>query len=110
MLEHVVREVRGRPLRPNEFSVLLNGVNDKTRSGETGDADSLTRAEISGAPFFGSALLPVEVPYSAVLRSAPSDRLAANPINITAMMRVGGRPAKEALAQAAAAILRRALA
>jgi chromosome partitioning protein len=108
MLEHVVREVRGRPLRPNEFSVLLNGVNDRTRSGETGDADGVTRAEIGSAPFFGSALLPVEVPYSAVLRSAPSDRLAANPINITAMMRVGGRPAKEALATAAAAILRRA--
>ena len=40
MLEHVVREVRGRPLRPDEFSVLLNGVNDRTRSGETGDADA----------------------------------------------------------------------
>src|SRR5688572_26043205 len=43
MLEHVVREVRGRPLRANEFSVLLNGVNDRTRSGETGDADTATR-------------------------------------------------------------------
>ncbi len=108
MLEHVVREVRGRALRPSEFSVLLNGVNDRTRSGETGDADTLTRNEISGAPFFGTALLPVEIPYSAVLKSAPSDRFAANPINVTALMRVGGRPAKEALAQAAAAILRRA--
>lgn len=108
MLEHVVREVRGRPLRPEEFSVLLNGVNDRTRSGETGDADTLTRAEIQNAPFFGGALLPDEVPYSAVLRSTPTDRFAANPINVTAMMRVGGRPAKEALARAAAAILRRA--
>jgi chromosome partitioning protein len=108
MLEHVVREVRGRPLRPEEFSVLLNGVNDRTRSGETGDADTLTRAEIQNAPFFGSALLPDEVPYSAVLRSAPSERFAANPINVTAMMRVGGRPAKETLTRAAAAILRRA--
>lgn len=107
MLEHVVREVRGRALRPNEFSVLLNGVNDRTRSGETGDADTLTRNEISSAPFFSTALLPDEVPYSAVLKSAPTDRLAANPINVTAMMRVGGRPAKEALARAAAAILRR---
>ena len=107
MLEHVVREVRGRSLQPAEFSVLLNGVNDRTRSGETGDADALTRAEISGAPFFGTALLPEEVPYSAVLKSAPSERFAANPINVTAMMRVGGRPAKEALARAAAAILRR---
>lgn len=109
MLEHVVREVRGRTLRPSEFSVLLNGVNDRTRSGETGDADALTRAELQDAPFFGSALLPVEIPYSAVLRSAPMERFAANPINVTAMMRVGGRPAKEALAGAAAAILRRAM-
>ena len=37
------------------------------------------------------------MPYSAVLRSAPTERFAANPINVTAMMRVGGRPAKEAL-------------
>lgn len=108
MLEHVVREVRGRALRPGEFSVLLNGVNDRTRSSETGDADSLTRNEIAAAPFFGSALLQDEVPYSAVLRSAPSERIAANPINVTAMMRVGGRPAKESLTRAAAAILRRA--
>jgi len=108
MLEHVVREVRGRSLRPEEFSVLLNGVNDRTKSGETSDADSLTRQEIGSAPFFGGALLPVEIPYSAVLKSAPTDRLAANPINVTAMMRVGGRAAKEALTQAAAAILRRA--
>lgn len=109
MLENVVREVRGRALRPSEFSVLLNGVNDRTRSGETGDADALTRAEIQNAAFFHSALLPVEIPYSAVLRSAPMERFAANPINVTAMMRVGGRPAKEALAGAAAAVLRRAL-
>ncbi len=108
MLEHVVREVRGRALRPSEFSVLLNGVNDRTRSTETGDADGITRAEINGAPFFSTALLPVEIPYSAVLRSAPSDRFAANPINVTAMMRVGGRPTKEALTQAAAAVLKRA--
>lgn len=107
MLEHVVREVRGRPLRPNEFSVLLNGVNDRTRSGETADADAHTRNEIANAPFFGSALLPIEIPYSAVLKSAPTDRFAANPINITAMMRVGGRPAKEALTRAAASVLRR---
>ncbi len=107
MLEHVVREVRGRPLRPAEFSVLLNGVNDRTRSGENGDADALTRAEIANAPFFAGALVPEEVPYSAVLKSTPTERFAANPINVTAMMRVGGRPAKEALTRAAAAILRR---
>jgi len=107
MLEHVVREVRGRALRPDEFSVLLNGVNDRTRSSETGDADALTRNEIQAAPFFGAALLPEEVPYSAVLRSAPTERIAANPINVTALMRVGGRPAKEALTRAAASILKR---
>lgn len=108
MLEHVAREVRGRPLRPDEFSVLLNGVNDRTRSGETASADAHTRTEIAGAPFFGAAFLEEEVPYAAALKSAPSDKFAANPINVTAMMRVGGRPAKEALANAAAAILRRA--
>jgi len=108
MLEHVVKEVRGRPLRAEEFSVLLNGVNDRARSAETGDADSLTRGEITAAAFFGAALLREEIPYSAVLKSAPTERFAANPINVTAMMRVGGRPAKEALARAAAAILKRA--
>src|SRR5690606_32123151 len=108
MLEQVVREVRGRPLRPAEFSVLLNGVNDRTRSGETGDGDAITRAQIAEAPFFSSALLAEAVPYSAALKSVPTDRFAANPINVTAMMRVGGRPAKEALTRAAAAILRRA--
>ena len=44
MLEHVVREVRGRPLRPSEFSVLLNGVNDRPRPNEF-DADAITRAD-----------------------------------------------------------------
>src|SRR4029079_15690458 len=97
MLEHVVREVRGRALRPEEFSVLLNGVNDRTRSGEIGDPDAMTRDEIAAAPFFSTALLEDEIPYSAVLRSVPTERIAANPINVTAMMRVGGRPAKEAL-------------
>jgi hypothetical protein len=95
-------------LRTSEFSVLLNGVNDRTRSGETGDADTATRKAISAAPFFGATLLADEVPYAAVLKSTPSDRFAANPVNVTAMMRVGGRPAKEALTRAAAAILKRA--
>lgn len=110
MLEHVVREVRGRPLHPGEFSVLLNGVNDRTRSEETAGADALTRREIKDAPFFGSALIEHEVPYSALLKAAPVERFAANPINVTAMMRVGGRNAKEALTRAAAAILKRAAA
>ncbi|HVY85231.1 MAG TPA: AAA family ATPase [Caulobacterales bacterium] len=108
MLEHVVRAVRGRPLRPSEFSVLLNGVNDRTRTDGNGDPDALTLAEISQAPFFGSALLEEAVPYSGALRATPTDRYAPNPINVTAIMRVGGRQVKESLARAAAAILRRA--
>jgi chromosome partitioning protein len=70
MLEHVVREVRGRPLRPSEFSVVLNGVNDRTRAQTPDTADALTRAEIAAAPFFGSALLPEEVPYSGAVGRA----------------------------------------
>jgi chromosome partitioning protein len=108
MIERSVRQVRGRPPRPSEFSVLLNGVNERTRLGDRGNADALMRTEIGEAPFFGAALLPVEAPFSVLLRSAPGERITANPINATAMMRVGGRAAKEALAQAAAAILRRA--
>ncbi|MCR6643447.1 MAG: hypothetical protein NVV62_02370 [Terricaulis sp.] len=82
-------------------------MNDRARSSETNHADALTRAEIAGAPFFSAALLEDEVPYAATLRSTPTERFAANPINITAMMRVGGRQTKEALARAAAAVLRR---
>lgn len=108
MLEHVVREVRGRPLRPSEFSVLLNGVNDRPRPNEF-DADAITRAEISAAPFFGQALLAEEIPYTGALKAPPNDRIAANPINITAIMRVGSRQVKESLTRSAAAVLRRAL-
>jgi chromosome partitioning protein len=107
MLEHVVREVRGRSLRPSEFSVVLNGVNDRTRAQTPDTADALTRAEIAAAPFFGSALLPEEVPYSGALRAVPSEKIAVNPINVTAMLRMGSRPVKEALVRTAAAVLRR---
>jgi chromosome partitioning protein len=107
MLEHVVREVRGRSLRPEEFSVLLNGVKDRARS-QHGDPDALTRAEIEAAPFFGAALLQEEVPYAGVLRAVPTERIVVNPLNVTAMMRVSGRGVKEALTRAAAAVLRRA--
>ncbi|GAM99248.1 chromosome (plasmid) partitioning protein ParA [alpha proteobacterium U9-1i] len=107
MLEHVVREVRGRSLRPGEFSVVLNGVNDRTRAQTPDTADALTRAEIIAAPFFGSALLPEEVPYSGALRAVPSERITVNPINNTAMVRMGSRPVKEALVRTAAAVLRR---
>ncbi len=108
MLEQVVREVRGRPLHAGEFSVLLNGVNDRTKSEDTAQADALTRNEIRSAPFFGATLIEDEIPYSALLKAPPTERFAANPINVTAMMRVGGRAAKEALTRAAAAILKRA--
>lgn len=107
MLEHVVREVRGRSLRPSEFSVVLNGVNDRTRAQTPDTADALTRAEIAAAPFFGSTLLPEEVPYSGALRAVPSEKIAVNPINVTAMLRMGSRPVKEALVRTAAAVLRR---
>ncbi len=108
MLEHVVTEIRGRRLKPDEFSVLLNGVNDRVRSRAGEDADAATRAEISAAPFFGSSLLPEAVPYSGALKATPSDRYAVNPINVTAMMRVASREVKASLAGAAAAILKRA--
>ena len=108
MLEHVVREIRGRPLRPSEFSVVLNGVNDRTRARTPDTADAITRAEIGAAPFFGSALIAEEVPYSGALKSGPTESFAVNPINTTAMMRMGGRKIKEALARTAAAVLRRA--
>jgi chromosome partitioning protein len=61
-------------LRPGEFSVLLNGVNDRTRSDAQGDGDAVTRAEIEAAPFFGGALLEEAVPYSGSLKSTPVDR------------------------------------
>ncbi len=108
MLEHVVREVRGRPLRPSEFSVVLNGVNDRTRAQTPDTADAMTRAEITSAPFFGAALLPEEVPYSGALRAVPTDRVVTNPVNTTAMMRIGSRSVKESLVRTAAALLRRA--
>lgn len=104
MIEQLVREVRQRPLRPAEFSVLLNGVSE---SG-AGRADAFMRDELHHAPFFAAAVLPAEIPYSSMLKSPPTDRAASNPISITAMMRLGGRAAKEALTSAAAMILRRA--
>ncbi len=108
MLEHVVADIRGRPLRPAEFSVLLNGVSDRTRTRAHPGEDAATRAEIAAAPFFGSALLADSIPYTAALKAAPTDRYAANPINVTAMMRMANRDVKASLAGAAAAILRRA--
>ena len=108
MLEQVVRAVRGRPLKPAEFSVVLNGVNDRTRSPFPGDVDALTRSEIASAPFFGSTLIDTAIPYSGALRAAPMDRFVVNPINVTALMRERQRDVKESLTRAAADILRRA--
>ncbi len=108
MLEQVVRAVRGRPLKPSEFSVLLNGVNDRTRAGQPGDVDAMTRHEILEAPFFGSTLIEAAIPYSGALRATPMDRFVVNPINVTALMRERQRDVKESLARAAADILRRA--
>lgn len=108
MLEQVVRAVRGRPLKPSEFTVILNGVNDRTRSPFPGDVDALTRAEIASAPFFGSTLIETAIPYSGALRAAPMDRFVVNPINVTALMRERQRDVKDSLARAAAEILKRA--
>ncbi len=108
MLEQVSREIRGRTLRSAEFSVLLNGVGDRPRSRVGLDVDQATRAEIASAPFFGSALLDDAIPYTTNLRSTPVDRYAANPINLTAMRMITQRSLKEALAGAAAQIMRRA--
>jgi hypothetical protein len=109
MLERVTREIRERPLRPQEFSVLLNGVGDRVRS-RLADVDAITRNEIAAAPFFGSALISTAIPYSGLLRATPDERYAFNPINATAIMRLAQRSLKEALTTAAAEILRRAAA
>lgn len=108
MLEHVVSEIRGRPLRPAEVSVLLNGVRDRVRARAGDEADRMTREEIASAPFFGSTLLAEAIPYTGALKATPSDGYAPNPINLTAMMRLANRDVKMSLVAAAAAILDRA--
>lgn len=107
MLEWVTREIRERPLRSQEFSVLLNGVGDRVRS-RVADIDAITRNEIAGAPFFGSTLIKATIPYSGLLRATPDERYAFNPINATAIMRLAQRSLKQALTDAADEILRRA--
>ncbi len=102
----MTRTIRQRAVRPGEFTVLLNAVGERNRLGE--DSDAMTRDQIANAPFFGSALLPVAVPFSTLLRSSPADRYAANPINTTAIMRFAQRSLKETLTDAAAAIFARA--
>lgn len=106
LLEWVTRTIRQRAVRPGEFTVLLNAVGERNRLGE--DSDAMTRDQIANAPFFGSALLPVAIPFSTLLRSSPADRYAANPINTTAIMRFAQRSLKETLTDAAAAIFARA--
>lgn len=108
MLEQVCRMIRGRVLRPPEFSVLLNGVGDRPRTRSGLDVDQMTREEISGAAFFGSTLLSTAIPYTVLLRGTPVDKYAVNPINVTAVMRLAQRGLKEALTQASAEILMRA--
>jgi chromosome partitioning protein len=108
MLEQITRYVRGRDVTAAEFSVLLNGVGDRARARGGHDVDAETRAEIGGAPFFGSALLTHAIPYTGLLRATPADRYTANPINVTAMLRMAQRDLKESLTGAAAEIMRRA--
>lgn len=108
MLEQVCRVIRGRTLRPAEFSVLLNGVGDRPRTRAGIDVDQVTREEIASAPFFGSTLVSSAIPYTVLLRGTPADKYAVNPINVTAVMRLAQRGLKESLTVAAAEILRRA--
>lgn len=107
MLEWLAREIRGRPVRPAEFSVLLNGVGDRVRA-RAADIDAQTREEIEAAAFFGQTLLRSAIPYSGLLRATPDDRYAPNPINVTAIMRLAQRGLKESLTGAGAEILARA--
>lgn len=108
LLEFVTRQIRERPVRPAEFTILLNGLGDRVRLRSGGDPDVLIRQEIAQAPFFGPSLLDTAIPYSGLLRAAPTQRFAANPINATAIQRFSQRALKESLASAAQAILRRA--
>jgi chromosome partitioning protein len=108
MLEYITREIRGRTLRPNEFSVLLNGLGDAPRTRSNLDVDQATRAEIETAPFFGSALLREAIPLTKSLRGTPVDKYAINPVMGTAIMRnFTPRGIKESLSGAAAEILKR---
>ncbi len=108
MLEQVTRQIRGRPLKSSEFSVLLNGVADRPRTRGGYDVDQATREEIAAAPFFGSALLGPAIPYTTHLRTTPIDRYVVNPISLTAMKQFAQRMLKEALASAAIDIIKRA--
>jgi len=107
MLEQVTRDLRGRPVKPSEFSVILNGVADRPRTRNGFDVDQATRDEIAAAPFFGSALLDSAIPYTTHLRTTPIDRYVVNPISLTAMKQFAQRMLKEALASAAIDIIKR---
>jgi chromosome partitioning protein len=107
LLEQITRMIRQRPVAPEEFSVLLNGFGERSRM-TGGDIDIHTRQEIESAPFFGSALLPMAIPFSVMLRAPLADRYAANPVNTTAIMRFSQRALKETLTSAVAAIFARA--
>jgi chromosome partitioning protein len=107
MLEQVTRQIRGRPLKSSEFSVLLNGVADRPRTRGGFDVDQATREEIAAAPFFGSALLGPAIPYTTHLRTTPIDKYVVNPISLTAMKQFAQRMLKEALASAAIDIVKR---
>ena len=71
-------------------------------------AEGAPDAEDAALPVGAAAVLPAEIPYSSMLKSPATDRVASNPISVPAMMRLGGRASKEALTSAAAMILRRA--
>lgn len=108
MLEQVTRDIRQRPLKSSEFTVLLNGVADRPRTRNGFDVDQATREEIQAAPFFGAALIEPAIPYTVHLRTTPIDRYVVNPISLTAMKQFAQRMLKESLTAAAIDIVKRA--
>lgn len=108
MLEQVTRDIRQRPLKSSEFTVLLNGVADRPRTRNGFDVDQATREEIQAAPFFGAALIEPAIPYTVHLRTTPIDRYVVNPISLTAMKQFAQRMLKESLTAASIDIVKRA--
>lgn len=108
MLEQIARHIRERPVLSREFTTVLNGMGDRFRPRAGGDPDLLAREEIQQAPFFGATLAETGVPFSSLLRAAPSHRYTTNPINQVALLRGAQRPLRESLVAVAQTILMRA--
>jgi chromosome partitioning protein len=108
MLEQIARHIRERPVLSKEFTTVLNGTGDRFRPRAGGDPDLLAREEIEQAPFFGATLAPSGVPFSSLLRAAPSHRYTTNPINQVALLRGAQKALRESLVEVAQTILMRA--